>query len=525
MKRAMQIASVLCISNFWVLVLLILIENRLLDARPFDHSEEPLLQFTALMVAAAFAFILTALSKHRSIDKRRLLAKDPFRDTSIGLACFAISLFLNGLASLANPFASIAAYLAWGLLGTTATLFCAACFRPLTQLDPLSRPISVGVALVLGSCSYYLVNTLGFMNGAFLVILLILGSLWGLYPYRNAEIHAVEDDENVLLSTKNITDSKSAHQPSYPTSATSGSDSTSKTPGPFSSNEEPTTPFSFKAAVFIYTLVFGYMAFQMEPIETISWISISAAALTVPPLIFSLESRDSKRMIKHIRSGMLQRTVAAVVIFGMLLLAFVGTEARLICCTIIAAAFAYYSCTDITSRLFLETASGSNPFHAAIEHQGVTFLGLACGIIMGLLTTVLNSIYSEQLVTVSALLLSTFLVAAIAITPSPYIETHPPVSESPSSPTDSERLACAIAAIVEEFGLTKREAEVFALMVKRESTRSIQEKLVISPHTVESHVHNIYRKIDLGSRDEVVALLETRMESLDTGCRVNDSRT
>lgn len=50
-------------------------------------------------------------------------------------------------------------------------------------------------------------------------------------------------------------------------------------------------------------------------------------------------------------------------------------------------------------------------------------------------------------------------------------------------------------------------------MARRESTRSMQEKLVISPHTVESHVHNIYRKIGIGSRDEVAATVEAHMST------------
>jgi DNA-binding NarL/FixJ family response regulator len=46
--------------------------------------------------------------------------------------------------------------------------------------------------------------------------------------------------------------------------------------------------------------------------------------------------------------------------------------------------------------------------------------------------------------------------------------------------------------------LTEREREVLELMAEGHSNQGICERLVLSPKTVEGHVNNIFRKLDIG---------------------------
>ena len=53
-------------------------------------------------------------------------------------------------------------------------------------------------------------------------------------------------------------------------------------------------------------------------------------------------------------------------------------------------------------------------------------------------------------------------------------------------------------------GLTPREAEVMALVAAGQSNREMADELYLSPRTVERHVANIYRKLDVHSRAEAI---------------------
>jgi LuxR family maltose regulon positive regulatory protein len=59
--------------------------------------------------------------------------------------------------------------------------------------------------------------------------------------------------------------------------------------------------------------------------------------------------------------------------------------------------------------------------------------------------------------------------------------------------------------------LTPRELEVLALLARHLTNRQIAEELVISPGTVKTHTLRIYRKLDVGGRQQAVA----RAQELD----------
>ena len=64
---------------------------------------------------------------------------------------------------------------------------------------------------------------------------------------------------------------------------------------------------------------------------------------------------------------------------------------------------------------------------------------------------------------------------------------------------------CAEAAA--EFGLSAREAEILLLIARGHTTNSMAEKLVISPHTVNTHIRHIYGKMQIHKRSELLNYL------------------
>ncbi len=61
--------------------------------------------------------------------------------------------------------------------------------------------------------------------------------------------------------------------------------------------------------------------------------------------------------------------------------------------------------------------------------------------------------------------------------------------------------------VAERFALSKREVEVVRLICEGFNNREIGQKLYISEHTVKDHIKNIMRKMEVASRNELVAVL------------------
>jgi DNA-binding NarL/FixJ family response regulator len=56
-----------------------------------------------------------------------------------------------------------------------------------------------------------------------------------------------------------------------------------------------------------------------------------------------------------------------------------------------------------------------------------------------------------------------------------------------------------------QHGLSSRELEVLRLLAEGESNRQIASRLGLSPHTIERHVANLYRKIGARGRADATA--------------------
>ncbi|MFH1935680.1 MAG: helix-turn-helix transcriptional regulator [Pseudomonadota bacterium] len=48
--------------------------------------------------------------------------------------------------------------------------------------------------------------------------------------------------------------------------------------------------------------------------------------------------------------------------------------------------------------------------------------------------------------------------------------------------------------------LTPREVEILTMMATGATNANIADKLCISPHTVKTHIYNIFKKIDVPNR-------------------------
>ena len=68
----------------------------------------------------------------------------------------------------------------------------------------------------------------------------------------------------------------------------------------------------------------------------------------------------------------------------------------------------------------------------------------------------------------------------------------------------------ACMAICQETGLSEREKEIFILLASGYPAETIADDLCISTNTVRTHIHNIYGKLDIHSKQELVNLVRVK---------------
>lgn len=62
----------------------------------------------------------------------------------------------------------------------------------------------------------------------------------------------------------------------------------------------------------------------------------------------------------------------------------------------------------------------------------------------------------------------------------------------------------------EEFDLSERETEVALLIAQGRSKAYIADALCLSENTVRTHAKNVYAKLDVHSKQELIDLLQNR---------------
>lgn len=67
--------------------------------------------------------------------------------------------------------------------------------------------------------------------------------------------------------------------------------------------------------------------------------------------------------------------------------------------------------------------------------------------------------------------------------------------------------------IIAEFKLTKREKEILSLLLKHYDNTQIADMLSISSGTLKAHIHNIYSKLDVTHRNELIKKIDDLMKN------------
>ncbi len=157
---------------------------------------------------------------------------------------------------------------------------------------------------------------------------------------------------------------------------------------------------------------------------------------------------------------------------------------------------------DLTGRLRLAPVKGIA--------RGRLFL--QCGMVVaGVVSLLLADFFdlSRDYSFVMPLLMMVLLFVVVAV--SGQVNVLPRQLEEPSGRKDEaggpEREAAVKCwMLAEQHGLSRREVDVLDLLLKGYDTNSVAEKLFLSPYTVKSHTYHIYKKLGIGSRQELLRM-------------------
>lgn len=87
-------------------------------------------------------------------------------------------------------------------------------------------------------------------------------------------------------------------------------------------------------------------------------------------------------------------------------------------------------------------------------------------------------------------------------------------SKQKSSRANDELRTQAIDSLCERFQISPREREVMEIYVQGRSVNYIAEHLVVSSHTVKTHVRRLYAKLDIHSKEDLFDLIEENKQLL-----------
>src|SRR5512135_814528 len=65
---------------------------------------------------------------------------------------------------------------------------------------------------------------------------------------------------------------------------------------------------------------------------------------------------------------------------------------------------------------------------------------------------------------------------------------------------------------LEERGITAREGEIVRLLIEGRTNEEIAARLFISNHTVKNHIHNVYQKLGIRNRVQLIQCFRSALE-------------
>ncbi len=223
----------------------------------------------------------------------------------------------------------------------------------------------------------------------------------------------------------------------------------------------------------------------------------------------------ARRSRGRVQQSTVLRMLFPVFVVALVPLSFTNSEGWLFtaCNLLILGCFSFLVLVSIA----FEVKGAHERGAASLYFVGMSQTTLAGGIAIGFaldLIPGLTGVFSPNVLSAVALALVIVLAVLTTLTQSRMVdaqaEADAAVAQARAIAEQAEhgRWKTRCAQVAERAKLSARETEVFMLLAKGRGTEHIQNKLGISSHTVKTHTYNVYKKLGVKNREELLDLVE-----------------
>ena len=264
--------------------------------------------------------------------------------------------------------------------------------------------------------------------------------------------------------------------------------------------------WSFGVIYIVYGIVFGLGAGSVTQIAggTILFVGVAAFILIGATAALAFMKHFSGRM----RQIDVLRMLFPFLVISLVTMSFFTGTLYTLSNLLLLAGYVFLVTVSVAFEVHTARTRQISPLFVVGMSQGALSAGMVAGFALGLLPAAEGS---TDFAVLSAVALGLVVLLAVFVTFAPKREEGiSEKDEAAHEESDHEqgRWKASCATVAREAKLTARETEVFFLMAKGRVIEHIQNKLYISSHTVKTHTYNIYKKMGIGSREELLDAIE-----------------
>ena len=263
------------------------------------------------------------------------------------------------------------------------------------------------------------------------------------------------------------------------------------------------------AFIWEFVLALGTTTYgSSEMIRVSAWTQILASIVLVAVWVLRKGHFGIERLFT------LSFPIAAT---GFLLMPFLGTVFQVAVVCLVALLFSIASVLMQVACIREYERNGTDPVYVFGVFAGIVYACMAAGLVAGQCLQSLGEFSLTQLLVIALVLVYGLSLVAFLLQSHKRrdgAEEPAPEGDDGKEPAGSDAaVQRACDELIRRYGLSARESEVFALLARGRNLPYISEALFISKNTVRTHLKNIYQKLGVHDRQELIDLVEQASKS------------